>query len=129
MQRFEIEGSNIVDIASFYAEINRVFMQQENWLLGQTLDGFNDLLYGGFGRLKAGQAAVLVWKDIRSSKIALGIETTRKYYQHKLAPESPFNKEHFKKALEELDAGRGKTYFELIIEIINEHPNIQLMVT
>ncbi|GAB3352662.1 hypothetical protein GCM10027566_12270 [Arachidicoccus ginsenosidivorans] len=126
MKQVEIQGSHIFDIASFYEEINRVFMQQEDWKLGQTLDGFNDLLYGGFGLLNPSEEISLIWKDIQSSKAALGLETTRKYYLGKLAPKSPFNKNHFKAALQQLEAGQGKTYFDLIIEIIEAHPNIHL---
>ncbi|WP_221887917.1 hypothetical protein [Chitinophaga polysaccharea] len=44
-----INGDVIIDIPSFYREINRVFMSGENWQLGNSLDAFNDLLYGGFG--------------------------------------------------------------------------------
>jgi len=39
-----IDGANIRDIASFYDEINRVFMVGEDWQLGASLDGLDDML-------------------------------------------------------------------------------------
>jgi len=47
-----INGKNITDIGSFYEEVNSLFMQGENWNIGESLDAFDDLLYGGFGILK-----------------------------------------------------------------------------
>jgi hypothetical protein len=61
------------------------------------------------------------------SRYALGYEATRKYYLNKLLPNSPFNKEHFRIKLDELESGKGKTYFDIILEIIAEHSNINLV--
>jgi hypothetical protein len=49
---FIIKGGYITGISTFYQEINRVFMQDENWKISESLDAFNDLLYGGFGSIK-----------------------------------------------------------------------------
>lgn len=127
MTQIIIQGRHITDIASFYTEINRVFMEGEDWQLGQTLDGFNDLLYGGFGRLHSVEKAELLWVDIGFSKAALGYDCTREYYLAKLKPDSPFDKNRFSVALEALEAGHGKTYFNIIMEIIAEHDNIHLI--
>ncbi|GEP92664.1 barstar family protein [Chitinophaga terrae (ex Kim and Jung 2007)] len=126
-KHFIIDGDNIHDIPSFYAEINRVFMQGEDWKLGNSLDAFNDLLYGGFGALQGCDKVKLVWKHTEKSKAALGVETTRKYYEEKLRPESPFNKDHFRKKLAALEVGKGETYFDILMEIIREHPNVELV--
>lgn len=127
MKEIIIEGSRIHDIAGFYQEINRIFMKDEDWQLGQTLDGFNDLLYGGFGLLKSEEPVTLIWKDFALSKAALGFEVTRQYYLSKIAPDSPFDKPYFRRQLADLEAGHGKTYFDIIMEIIAEHPNIRLI--
>lgn len=47
-----IEGKNINNIETFYEEVNRVFMLHENWKIAQSLDAFNDMLYGSFGEIK-----------------------------------------------------------------------------
>lgn len=122
-----INGSAIKDIATFYAEINRVFMQGEDWQLGESLDAFDDLLYGGFGSIDNGAVTEIVWNDIEVSKTALGYNATKAWYMGKLVPESVFNKKYFQDQLAKLEAGTGKTYFEIILEIIADHPNIVLI--
>jgi RNAse (barnase) inhibitor barstar len=122
-----ITGKNIVDITSFYQEVNSVFMCGENWKIGESLDAFNDLLYGGFGMINSDGNFEIIWNDIELSKAALGYEATRLYYLDKLKPESPYNKQYFQKKLDELDSGAGKTYFDIIMEILYDHPNIKLI--
>lgn len=68
MKKIIIEGKNITDIETFYKEINRVFMQNENWKIAQSLDAFNDLLYGGFGEIKGKENIQLVWKNSEENK-------------------------------------------------------------
>jgi len=124
---FIINGGYISGISTFYQEINRVFMHDENWKISESLDAFNDLLYGGFGSIKGEETNTVIWKNMEVSRYALGYEATRKYYLNKLLPNSPFNKEHFRIKLDELESGKGKTYFDIILEIIAEHSNIKLV--
>ncbi|WP_341833065.1 hypothetical protein AACH28_12425 [Sphingobacterium thalpophilum] len=118
-----VDGCNINDIASFYEEINAVYMSSESWKIG-SLDGFDDLLYGGFGTFKDAASHCIVWKDIVHSRTSLGLETTLAYYQGKLGAQSPFNQTHFQKKLDELKAGRGETYFDIVADIIRSHRKV-----
>ena len=127
MGNIVIEGSQIQDISSFYEEINRVFMQNEDWKLGESLDAFSDLLYGGFGEIKGNEPVQFIWKDINKSKQSLGVEATKVFYEEKLANPSTYNVSWAKDKLKALENGEGQTYFEIIIEIIKEHPNIELI--
>ena len=127
MKTLTIMGQHIADIPSFYAEINRVFMADMDWKLGHSLDGFNDMLYGGYGAIVGRVPIRIVWQDIETSKTALGLETTREYLQNKLLHPELFNLTLIQSQLSELDRGVGKTYFEIILEIIAEHPNIELL--
>ncbi|PQA56903.1 barstar family protein [Siphonobacter curvatus] len=122
-----LNGHSIKDLPSFYEEINRVFMADEDWEIGPSLDALDDLLYGGFGVLKNQGEIQLVWKHISQSREALGHETTKAYYEAKLQPGSPFNVPLFQEKLRELESGSGPTYFDLILEIIAEHPTIELI--
>lgn len=126
-KQFILEGSRINDIPGFYAEINRLFMTGEDWQLGNSLDGFNDLLHGGIGAIDGDEPIALIWKDMEHSRQALGVEVTRKYYEEKLSPGSPFNRERFEEKLAELNNGRGQTYFDILMEIIGDHPNITVV--
>ncbi|MCD8166092.1 MAG: barstar family protein [Bacteroides sp.] len=124
---FTIEGSRIQDIPSFYKEINRVFMSKEDWKLGESLDALNDMLYGGYGEIEGNEEIRLVWKDFEKNRNDLGVELTKNYYRNKLKHPSIFNTRFAEQKLSELEKGTGKTYFEMIQEIISEHPNIKLI--
>lgn len=126
-KQFIINGSSITDIPTFYEEINRVFMTDEDWKIGHSLDALNDLMYGGFGAMKNTRAVTLLWLDADKSREALGPELTRAYYEEKLKPGSPYNKKLFKQKLLELENGKGETYFEIILSVISGHKNIQLI--
>jgi RNAse (barnase) inhibitor barstar len=122
-----LNGAHIHDIPSFYAEVNAVFMANESWRLGESLDAFNDLLYGGFGALAGSEPVTLVWRDAKRSRAALGFEVTRRYYQDKLAQPERFNVAYFQRQLAALENGSGQTYFDILLDIIADHPNITLV--
>ncbi len=122
-----LEGSRIHDIGSFYDQINGLFMADESWQLGPSLDALNDLLYGGFGALKGNEPLTLIWRDIAQSRAALGRDATCRYYQDKLAQPQRYNQARIRQDLAALERGEGPTYFDIILEIIADHPNITLV--
>jgi len=122
-----IDGNNIHDIPSFYDEINRVFMEDEDWKLGASLDALDDMFYGGFGLIKGDEEINLIWKNIEKNRKDLGAEITKEYYLNKLKSPSQFNVAFITEKLAELESSAGKTYFEIILEIIGEHKNIKLI--
>jgi len=121
-----INGDNIHDIPSFYEEINRVFMGDEDWQIGPSLDALNDMLYGAYGAVQGDETVVLVWKSIEKNRDALGIETTAAFYQEKLKHPEIFDPHRIRKQLDALERGTGSTYFEIVLEVLAEHPNIAL---
>ncbi len=121
-----IEGNRIRDIPSFYAEINRVFMSDEEWQLGPSLDALDDMLYGGYGALNGVDTVTLIWKGFKQTREALGIAATRAYYLNKLDQPSVFNVAKIRRDLEELDQGTGPTYFKIVLQIFDEHPHIRI---
>jgi RNAse (barnase) inhibitor barstar len=127
VKQIEIEGSVINDIASFYEEVNRVFMADESWQLGQSLDAFNDLLFGGYGALQGVESVELVWHNMDHSRQALGYQATQAYYLDKLKPGSSYNKKLFEEKLSALESGSGETYFESIMAVLAEHPSIRVI--
>lgn len=122
-----IEGGNVRDIATLYDEINRVFMADEDWKLGPSLDAIDDMLGGAYGAIAGRERVRLVWQDMAASQSALGLQATRLHLQHKLERPDDFNAKHISRQLEELEAGIGRTYFEIVLEIIAGHPNIELV--
>src|SRR5690606_25131009 len=100
-----IQGNKINDIPSFYQHINELFMQEEDWELGQSLDALNDLFYGGFGIIKSDEPINLVWLDYEKSRTDFGHELTAAYYREKLRHPTLFNQDLFKNKLDELEKG------------------------
>lgn len=128
MTTFELNGDAIDGIASFYAELNRIFMADEDWQLGESLDAFNDLLYGGFGAMPSEGKVQLVWRNIEAAREALGVDATRAWLQAKLDdPAKRFNHDAIRRDLDALEAGEGETYFDIILQIIADHPRVHLV--
>ncbi len=113
-----INGGHFSNLEGFYEEISELFMKDEGWKVG-TLDGFNDILYG--------IDSDIIWKNSQKSKEDLGFELTKEFYENKIGIGKPFNVELIQKKLNELIDGNGQTLFEILIEIIESHKNITLI--
>lgn len=122
---FTIDGAAILSIASLYDELNRVFMADEDWRLGESLDGLNDLLHGGFGAMAGDGAVRVVWTDHEASRRGLGREATAEYYREKLRYPERFDAVRFRRLLEALPG--GPTYFDTVLEVFADHPRIELV--
>ncbi|MGK9146632.1 ribonuclease inhibitor [Plantibacter flavus] len=121
-----IDGSRIHDITSLYEVLNDVLMAGEDWRLGESLDALDDALYGGFGALHEAIDPRFVWADAEHSRAALGLHTTTTWLQAKIDHGAPYNVALLTGQLRDLEAGRGKTYFELVLEVFAGHPAIAL---
>lgn len=113
-----INGSHFSDLSGFYEEVSDVLMKDEDWKVG-TLDGFDDILYGFQGEI--------IWKESEKSKEDLGFEATKVFYEHKIKQGKPFNMELIQQKLNDLLDGKGQTLFEILIEILESHQNIALI--
>jgi hypothetical protein len=123
-----VDGARVHDIASFYDELNRVFMRGEDWRLGQSLDALDDLLYGGFGALHEAQTPKrVVLGDHERLRRALGRDATLAWHRGKLARPGTFNAETASAAIAELEVGRGDTYFQIVLDVFAGHPDIELV--
>ena len=127
MKKIIIEGKNINNIETFYEEVNRVFMLHENWKIAQSLDAFNDMLYGSFGEIKGKEKIQLIWKDMEQNQKSLGFQTTLEFYQNKLQSPEIFNHKFVLSKINELYNDVGFTFFEIVLEIIANHDNIMLI--
>ena len=113
-----INGGHFSDLEGFYEEISELFMNDEDWKVG-TLDGFDDILYGFEGEI--------IWKDSDKSREDLGFELTKEFYENKIRQGKPFNVKLIQQKLGDLMDGKGQTLFEILIEIIESHQNIKLI--
>ena len=101
-------------------------MKETDWKIG-TLDGLDDILYGGFGVFESGEEIEIIWKESQKSKEDLGLELTRNFYENKIRQRKPFNIELIQQKLDDLLSGKGQTLFEILVEIIESHKNITLI--
>jgi len=83
------------------------------------------MLYGGYGVLRGKSPAIVVWQQMDSSRSALGVEATRAYYLAKLEQPQVFKPEPIHAALARLGQD-GPTYFDLVMQVFADHPNITL---
>lgn len=113
-----INGGHFSDLEGFYKEISQLFMKDEDWKVG-TLDGFDDILYG--------VDSDITWKDSQKSKEDLGFDLTKEFYENKIRIGKPFNVDLIQQKLDDLIDGKGQTLFEILIEIIESHQNIKLI--
>ena len=120
-----IHGGHFSSLAGFYEEISSVLMKDADWKVG-TLDGFDDILYGGFGVIEGKEKIEIIWKEAEKSKEDLGFKATREFYENKIRQGKPFNTELIQQKLNELTEGKGQTLFEILVEIIESHTNITL---
>lgn len=122
-----IDGALITDIASFYAQIDKVFMDGESWTLGQSLDALNDLLHGGYGAAAGFDRVVVTWKDIDRSRAALGPDVTRRFLEERQKLRAMFNGRPIADQLAELERGEGTTYFDIVMEVFADHPHVEIV--
>jgi len=126
-KQLEVDGSSMVDIPSFYAQINRLLMAGETWELAESLDALNDALYGGYGAIEGREPVRIVWKDMDATRAALGREATQAFLRERLATRTMFNGSPIVDQLAELESGSGTTYFDVVMEIFADHPNIEVV--
>ena len=122
-----IDGCNFSNLNEFYIEVDRVFTKDLTWKTGHNLDAFNDLLYGGFGVHEYCEPITIIWKNANKSKSDLGYNETVRYYKNMLKECHPTNINYVKELLENSQKKKEETLFDIIIEIINEHDDIELI--
>ncbi|MGE4514613.1 MAG: ribonuclease inhibitor [Chryseobacterium sp.] len=113
-----INGSHFSNLVGFYKEISQLFLKDEDWEVG-TLDGFNDILYEFQGEI--------IWENSEKSRKDLGFDLTKEFYENKISQGKPFNIKLIQQKLDELIDGTGQTLFEILIEIIESHKDITLI--
>lgn len=121
-----INGGHFFNLEGFYDEVSNVLMKDTDWKVG-TLDGFNDILYGGFGVFENSDEVQITWKESQKSKEDLGFQATKEFYENKIKQGKPFNIELIQQKLDDLISGNGQTLFDILIEIIESHKNITLI--
>lgn len=122
-----IDGNRFDNIEEFYNEVDRVLTRNLKWKTGHNLDAFNDLLRGGFGIHEYGEPIVITWENANKSKNDLGYKATVKHYENMLKTCHPTNIDYVRGLLKSAKQEKGDTLFDIIVEIIIEHEEIDLI--
>lgn len=123
-----IDGSEFNNIEGFYNEIDRVLTKDLTWETGHNLNAFNDLLRGGFGIHEYSEPITLIWENANKSKKDLGYKATVTYYENILTRCHPSKINKVKELLENAKKEMGETLFDIIVQIIKEHEEIELLI-
>ena len=113
-----INGNDFSDLIGFYEKISEILLKDEDWEIG-TLDGFNDVLYRISGDF--------FWINSKKSSEDLGFQDTLNFLESKLKIGKPYNVNLISQQKENLLSGKGQTLFEILVEIIEDHQNITLI--
>lgn len=116
-----IDGAAIHGIADLYTQLDALLMADASWTLGPSLDALHDVLHRFDGA-----PATFVWTDHAHSREALGLEATRRWLQAKLDQPGRFDRLRIRRQLDALLTGSGTTYFEVVLEVFADHPDIRL---
>lgn len=122
---FLLKASKFDNMEGFYTHIYALMDWQEDWIPAHNLDALNDVLYSGFST----GPVTLIWEDAAKSQRELGVSATQHFYQAKINQGEPYNTSWAQQQLAALLSGEGQTLYDIIVEIITSHKNIQLVLT
>ena len=120
---FFLDAERFNDLDGFYITIYSLMNLYDDWQPAHNLDALNDMLYSGFGK---GEVQ-LTWQHANKSRKDLGLSATKVFYKNKIEQGPPFNVEWARQKVAALEEGIGQTLFDIIVEIIQEHKNIDLV--
>jgi len=123
-QVYEIDGNNSSNLEEFAVDFTHQLNLEIGWR--GNLDAFNDILHGGFGTPDGG--FILVWRNAELSRQRLGYPETIKWLEERIQNCHPSNIKHFKQRLKLAQQNKGKTLFDMLVEIITDedHKGIEL---
>ena len=113
----EIDGAGFSTLDEFYDEISRKVIRGAYW--GRNLDGFNDILRGGFGTPEGG--FVLRWVNSGLSRERLGYAETVRVLERRLEKCHESWRSSICERIAAAQADVGQTIFEELVEIIEKH--------
>ena len=122
---YQIDGMAFGDFKGFVAHFNSVVFNKRVW--NGNLDALNDILSGGFGTPDEGFS--LTWRNSHTSRKALGYAETTIWRMENLQRCHPSNRPRVQSELKDAQNNQGETLFDIILEIIRGHKDIDLTLT
>lgn len=126
-KQFIIDGSRFSTLKTFYDEVGNVLCPDIGFKWNRSLDGFNDILFGGFGSFECEEAIYLTWKHSEKSRDDLGYDETVKCFKEWFWQCHHTNRSKIKDDMKMAKEGKGQTIFDILIKIIKENSHIDLI--
>ena len=117
---YVIDGANFSDFAGFIEECNRGFIRAFGGEWNGNLDAFSDYFNWGDGDY------VVVWKNADKSRVDLGHPAMAAWLERNSRRCHPSNVQDVLQRLGQAREQRGPTFFDWLVEIIREQPNVEL---
>lgn len=114
---YTIDGTRFGTLEEFFEQVGRILIPSANW--GRNLNGFNDILRGGFGTLEDGFEVHWIQSD--TSRARLGYAETVRQLEIRLEHCHPSNRTYVSQQLAEARSGIGSTVFDWLVKIIEVH--------
>jgi RNAse (barnase) inhibitor barstar len=121
-KEYVVDGARFDTLEDAAAEFTRVLGLTMPWQ--GNLDAFNDFLCGGFGTPDEG--FVLVWRGSAVSRERLGYGETIKWLEERAQKCHPTNVPVMQQRVAAARRGEGQTLFDILVEIIQDHEDIDL---
>lgn len=115
---YVIPGAEVTGLERFWEVIGEAVNGPDGYF-GRNLDAFADCLSGGYGT-PGDRDFVIEWREAALSRRALGHEETARQLRLRLARVPEVNRARVEGELAEAEAGRGRTVFDWLTEIIDE---------
>jgi RNAse (barnase) inhibitor barstar len=117
---YEIDGTRFSNLEGFFKEFGSQVIPGQKW--GENLDAFDDVLGGGFGTPEEG--FVLVWQNSDMSRKSLGHEAMARKIEEVL---TRYRSSAREAELAAARRGEGQTVFDVILDILHGHPEVELV--
>ena len=121
-KQFIVDGARFSTLSEAAAEFTRALGFTTTW--HGNLDAFNDILHGGFGTPEEG--FVLIWQHSSLSRERLGYGETLRWRENQLRTCHPANRESVQHEIQAAQRLEGQTLFDIMVEIIHDHEDIEL---
>ena len=115
---YVIPGAEVTGLDAFWTVMGAA-VNGPGGSFGRNLDAFADCLGGGHGTPDDGDF-VIEWRDHARSRAALGHEETARWLRSRLGRVHETNRAAVRGELTEAEAGRGRTVFDRLVEIVEE---------
>ncbi|HEY9596644.1 MAG TPA: barstar family protein [Cyanophyceae cyanobacterium] len=121
--KYVIDGRRTTTLEAFYAEVGQILLAGQRW--GENLDAFHEVLRGDYGLLP--ETFQLVWQDAKYAQAALGYAETVRQLTQQLRDCHPTVLIKTAWALRAALREQGPTVYDWLVEVVGEHPNVELI--